>query len=68
MITSMVFGGVLVAVSIWWFVRRADREFRRGYLLAIKHIEGMTRPGLIGSYELDAAITKLREEMRGRSA
>lgn len=42
------------------------REFRRGYLLAIDHVERMTRPGHSLSYSLDEAITILRKETSGR--
>lgn len=53
---------VLLGAMLWGFIRRSEREFRRGYLLAIEHLEQMTRPGRLGSCELDEAIAKLREE------
>jgi hypothetical protein len=53
--------GVALAV-ILWFWRRADQEFRRGYLLALDHVEGMTRRGLV-RHELPEALGLLRTEM-----
>ena len=56
--------GVLVGfvVGVWWQLRAVDRAYR----LALDHIEQMTRPGRIGTYELDDALAKLREETSQR--
>lgn len=42
--------------------RRANREFTRGYRMALDHVEHMTRPGVMSSYELPEALAVLRRE------
>ena len=42
--------------------RRANREFIRGYRMGLDHVEFMTRPNVISSYELPEALAVLRRE------
>lgn len=45
-------------VGVWWQRRAADRA----YVLALDHVEQMTRPGKIDTCTLDEALTRLRSE------
>lgn len=63
MITDIaIVWAVGASALFWWFVRHSEREFRRGYLLAVDHVEQMTRSTLV-QYALPDALRKLRDEM-----
>lgn len=47
-------------VGVWW----QQRAREHGYLLALEHVEQMTRPGKVGTYTLDEALAALRKEAR----
>lgn len=52
------------AFVVWIVSRRADREFRRGYLLALDHVEGATR----GRRPLLEVLRMLRSEVKNDCA
>lgn len=60
-IAQVVLGCAVLAIVGRWIW--SSREFRRGYLLALDHVDEMTRPGPIQRSTSDA-IRQLRREMQ----
>ena len=54
----------LTSIVVLWWIWRSRGQHRGGYLLALDHVEEMTRPGQLTTHTLDDALRKLREEAK----